>query len=92
MHRRFGGPPEQFNYLGEWHSHPNAPAAPSTCDEKTMTQLVADQEGAVNFLVLVVVRLSRTAVLEIGARAYLASGHILPCEVEIETQTGDHDD
>ena len=92
MHRRYGGPPEQFNYLGEWHSHPNAPAVPSARDEMTMTQLVAEQKGAVNFLVLLVVRLSRMAVLEIGARAYLASGHSLPCEIEIEHQAGDHDD
>ena len=83
MHRRYGGPPEQFNYLGEWHSHPNTQTIPSTCDEMTMTQLVSDQEGAVNFLVLLVVRLSRMSVLEIGARAFLASGHTLPCEIEI---------
>lgn len=92
MHRRYGGPPEQFNYLGEWHSHPNAPAVPSARDEMTMTQLVAEQEGAVNFLVLLVVRLSRIAVLEIGARAFLASGQTLPCEIEIQSQAGDIDD
>ena len=92
MHRSYDGPPERFNYLGEWHSHPNAPVVPSTLDEMTMTRLVADQKGEVNFLVLLVVRLSRMAVLEIGARAYLASGHTLPCEIEIETDPGDRND
>ena len=92
LHRRYGGRPEQFNYLGEWHSHPNAPALPSPRDETTMTQLLAEQAGAVNFLVLVVVRISPVGVLEISARTYLASGHTLPCEVEVETKVrGDND-
>ena len=80
LHRRYGGEAKRFNYLGEWHSHPNAPAVPSLCDEMTMTDLLAEQAGAVNFLVLVVVRVSHMGVLEIGAVAYLASGHILLCE------------
>ena len=54
LHRRYGGEAKRFNYLGEWHSHPNAPAVPSLCDEMTMTDLLAEQAGAVNFLVLVV--------------------------------------
>ena len=86
LHRSYGSEPERFNYLGEWHSHPNAPAVPSAHDEFTMAQLLADQSGAVNFLVLLIVRLSGTKRLEIGGRAYLASGHILPCEIEFEQQ------
>ena len=92
LHRRYGGRPERFNYLGEWHSHPNALALPSARDEMTMTQLLADQVGTVNFLMLVVVRISHEGALEISARVYLASGHILPCEIEIQTLAGNHDD
>ena len=92
LHRRYGGRPERFNYLGEWHSHPNALAIPSTRDEMTMSQLLEDQAGAVNFLVLVVVRISHAGALEIGAWAYLASGHVVTCEVEMETRDLDQDD
>lgn len=92
LHRRYGGRPELFNYLGEWHSHPNALVLPSTRDEMTMTQLLEDQAEAVNFLVLVVVRIAQAGALEIGAWAYLASGHVLLCEVEVEARTLDHDD
>lgn len=84
LHRRYCGQAQRFNYLGEWHSHPSAPVVPSLCDEMTMASLLAEQAGAVNFLVLVVVRFSYTGVLEIGAHAYLASGHILVCEVETD--------
>ncbi len=84
LHRKFGGDPERFNYLGEWHSHPNAPAMPSLQDEVTMYQLLADQGTAVNFLVLIIVRLDTQRRFHIGARTYLASGHKLNCEVEIE--------
>ena len=92
LHRRYSGQPERFNYLGEWHSHPNALALPSTRDEMTMTQLLEDQAGAVNFLVLVVVRISQAGTLEICAQAYLTSGHVVPCEVEVEKRIRDHDD
>ena len=92
LHRRYGRQAKRFNYFGEWHSHPNAPVVPSLCDEMTMTHLLAEQAGAVNFLVLVVVRISHVGVLEIGALAYLASGHILPCEVEVDTKVRDDDD
>ena len=76
--------PRAFNYLGEWHSHPNAAAVPSLRDELTMFELLEDQRGAVNFLVLIIVRIAQTGVLEIGARTYLTSGHVLPCEIEVE--------
>lgn len=84
LHRKFGGNPERFNYLGEWHSHPNAPVVPSLQDEVTMHQLLADQGAAVNFLVLIIVRLDVHARLHIGTRCYLASGHKMNCEIEIE--------
>lgn len=92
LHKRYGGDPSRFNYLGEWHSHPNAPAYPSARDELTMCQLLADQAGAVNFLVLAVVRLEGSEALEIGAITYLTSGHKVRCEIEIQTEAPAYDD
>ncbi|MEM1154830.1 MAG: Mov34/MPN/PAD-1 family protein [Pseudomonadota bacterium] len=84
LHKQFGGDPRKYNYLGEWHSHPNAPALPSPQDELTMGELLADQGGAVNFLVLLIVKLDAKARFHIAARSYLASGHTLACDIEIE--------
>lgn len=89
LHEKFGGDPKRFNYLGEWHSHPNAPAWPSLQDECTMQKLLADQGGVVNFLILIIVKLDEQAKFHICARAYLASGHNLNCEIEIEATEGD---
>lgn len=87
LHEKFGGVPERFNYLGEWHSHPSAPAWPSVQDERTMVNLLVDQGDAVNFLILIIVKLDSQARFQISARAYLASGHELACEIQIEHPT-----
>ncbi len=92
LHNRYGGHATRFNYLGEWHSHPNVPAFPSVQDELTMRELLADQSGAVNFLVLAIVRLGVTRALEIGAFAYLTSGHKVLCKVEPENNAYDNGD
>lgn len=84
LHKKFGGDPQRFNYFGEWHSHPAAPAWPSLQDEITMYNLLADQGEAVNFLVLIIVKLDEEARFHIGAQTYLASGHKMNCEIEIE--------
>ncbi|WP_282611014.1 Mov34/MPN/PAD-1 family protein [Pelagibius sp. Alg239-R121] len=84
LHKEFGGDPERFNYFGEWHSHPAAPVWPSLQDEITMYNLLADQGEAVNFLVLIIVKLDADAQFHIGAQTYLASGHKMNCEIEIE--------
>lgn len=89
LHDRFGGDAKRFNYLGEWHSHPNAPVVPSIRDEITMHQLLADQAGAVNFLVLVIVRLTRPGTVEIGAQSYLSTGQTIACEIVPESTKGD---
>ena len=86
MSRRHGHDPERFNYLGEWHSHPHAPAVPSHVDEITMYQLLADPETVVNFLVLLINRLNEHGALELSAVAYLASGHKIPCDTVIESR------
>ena len=81
LHDRFGGDAKRFNYLGEWHSHPNAPVIPSTRDKLTMHQLLAEQAGAVNFLVLAIVRLDQSGAVEISAHSYLSTGQTIPCEI-----------
>lgn len=48
----------RFNYLGEWHSHPNLPATPSASDVAEMIRLVEDPEVGAAFLVLLIVRLT----------------------------------
>ena len=90
LHERYGGNPERFNYLGEWHSHPNAPVRPSLQDEFTMRKLLVDQGKAVNFLVLLIVKLDRQTQLHIGAMTYLSSGQKLQSEVVLEEQKIDH--
>ena len=63
FHSRMGHRPERFNYLGEWHSHPNYPAIPSEADIQQMQDLVEDVEQASTFLVLMVIKLSEDASL-----------------------------
>ena len=85
MSRRYGNDPERFNYLGEWHSHPHAPAVPSHVDEITMFQLLSDPETTVNFLILLINCLNEQSKLELSAVAYLASGQKIPCNIVVES-------
>ena len=85
LSRRHGDDPARFNYLGEWHSHPRSPVAPSSVDEITMRGLLTDPDATVNFLVLLIIRLSDFYTLEISAVAYLVSGHKIPCEIILES-------
>lgn len=45
----------RFNYLGEWHSHPNHPPFPSAKDVMSMGSLV-DGERDIPFALLLIVR------------------------------------
>ncbi len=47
----------QFNYIGEWHSHPSFAIAPSRTDAETMRRLVRDPDFRGTFAVLMIVRL-----------------------------------
>ena len=84
LHKNFGSDPERFNYLGEWHSHPNAPVWPSRQDEVTMYELLADQGKSVNFLVLMILKLDDQKRVQIGAMTFLSSRHTIRCEIDIE--------
>ena len=84
LSRRYGQNPERFNYLGEWHSHPNTLVLPSLDDELTMRGLLADSEVAASFLVLLITRLGECDALEIYACTYHASGQKIPCTIVVE--------
>lgn len=74
----------RFNYLGEWHSHPSFPVIPSTRDYATMTSIVADPNVGVNFLVLMIVKMTGAA-LEVSAAAFRPGTDAVPVEIEHET-------
>ncbi len=46
---------ENYNYVGEWHSHPRLPVSPSITDIESMEELVYGERG-IPFAVLLVVR------------------------------------
>ncbi|WP_202796174.1 Mov34/MPN/PAD-1 family protein [Pusillimonas sp. T7-7] len=48
---------KEFNYLGEWHSHPSFSTQPSLTDLRSMQALV-DGERGIEFAVLLIVKLS----------------------------------
>src|SRR5690606_4932438 len=52
---RTGNDYENYNYIGEWHSHPRLPILPSITDLESMEYLV-NKEQAIPFAVLLVVR------------------------------------
>nr|WP_255766530.1 Mov34/MPN/PAD-1 family protein [Nereida sp. MMG025] len=52
----------RVDYLGEWHSHPTFPPAPSEIDLAAMTKMV--EESGPSFATLLIVRLLGAAVLQ----------------------------
>lgn len=70
FHERMGNRPEQFNYLGEWHSHPSYPATPSSEDFSQMQKLVEDKEQASTFLALLVVKIDSRGTLRGSTHAF----------------------
>jgi len=87
---RTGGDYTRFNYLGEWHSHPSFEAVPSSKDIRTMQSLVCDPAVGVNFLVLMVTRLSVGTAIEVTAMAFTptASPTVVPISAETSSQNG----
>lgn len=81
---RTGNDYTRFNYLGEWHSHPSFDALPSPKDILTMQSLVADPAVGVNFLVLLLTKLSTDS--KIGASAMAFTPAAYPAVVPIATE------
>jgi integrative and conjugative element protein (TIGR02256 family) len=71
----------RFNYLGEWHSHPNFPTLPSAEDMASMADLV-NGERNITFAVLMIVRLKWLTVLD--ASALVFGRHAQPAPVKLE--------
>jgi len=69
--RRTGHRYEQFNYLGEWHSHPSYPTRPSGSDLRAMEDILCNPAMAVNFAVLSIVKISAATSFEISSYAFV---------------------
>jgi len=74
----------RFNYLGEWHSHPTFDAIPSPTDVQTMQSIVSDPAVGVNFLTLLVVKLSSGQGIEVMAMAFRADAPPIVVPVSVE--------
>jgi integrative and conjugative element protein (TIGR02256 family) len=55
FYKRSGSDFNRFNYLGEWHSHPNHPPHPSGVDIASMLELI-EGERNIPFALLLIVR------------------------------------
>jgi [CysO sulfur-carrier protein]-S-L-cysteine hydrolase len=80
--RRTGADYKRFNYLGEWHSHPSFHATPSDTDLHTMQAIVEDPAVGVNFLVLLIARISGREQMQLSVTAFLPLE--APHEVKLE--------
>jgi [CysO sulfur-carrier protein]-S-L-cysteine hydrolase len=77
-----------FNYLGEWHSHPSFSATPSTKDLRSMQEIVGDPEVGANFAVLLVVKLQECDELAANATVFLPAGEHFTASLVIEDNHG----
>jgi [CysO sulfur-carrier protein]-S-L-cysteine hydrolase len=77
----------RFNYLGEWHSHPSFAAAPSITDIQTMQSIVSDPAVGVNFLTLLIVKLSCEKRFEATAVAFRMSAPPTDVLVSVEVDS-----
>lgn len=77
---RTGADYRRFNYLGEWHSHPNFPVRPSPEDLGSMQGLV-DGEHGIDFAALLIVRLRFRQILE--AASWMFVRHAAPLAVRL---------
>jgi len=60
----------RFNYLGEWHSHPNVEALPSVKDMLSMQEIVNDPAVNTPFAALLIARKRRFRDLELSATEF----------------------
>lgn len=66
----------QYNYLGEWHSHPSFEARPSAKDHQSMVDVVCNPSTGANFIVLMIVRLGESVPIEASVTTYLPDGTV----------------
>lgn len=65
---------QRFNYIGEWHSHPQFIPEPSVTDDATMVALAGDSKLGAQFVVLMIVRLNSAAEITGSLHTYLPGG------------------
>jgi [CysO sulfur-carrier protein]-S-L-cysteine hydrolase len=75
----------QYNYIGEWHSHPSFAVQPSNPDIATMRSLVKDPGFKGLFAVLVIVRLDGDT-LSAGAWLFDPQGEEPSIDLEIDLE------
>lgn len=66
---------QRFNYIGEWHSHPQYSPTPSVRDDISMFEIISDKSVGANFIVLMIVKLDRNSELIGTVHTYLPDGH-----------------
>jgi len=71
----------KYNYMGEWHSHPQFALKPSNKDEESIMDIVGDDHVGANFIILMIVRLEPSD-LKCRAWTYYANGVKEPCNIE----------
>jgi len=72
----------KFNYLGEWHSHPSFELEPSGRDDRSIREIVEDQDVGANFVVLLIVKLADSGELLIHrGRGVVAS--VVPAAISM---------
>lgn len=75
----------EFNYIGEWHSHPSFALRPSDTDHATMMTLVR-RDMDVHFALLLLVKLKSDE--RLGLEAYVYSGDRRPERIEVVVEQG----
>ena len=71
---RTGNRYHQFNYLGEWHSHPSFEVRPSMKDHESMIEIACNPHTGANFVVLMIVRLDGEKQIDVSVTTYLPDG------------------
>jgi proteasome lid subunit RPN8/RPN11 len=51
---------KNYNYIGEWHSHPQFALYPSAADVNTMKGILSDTQYGVNFVLLIIAKMERS--------------------------------
>lgn len=80
--KKYGHNYKKYNYIGEWHSHPQFDLIPSNQDNSTMFEIVMDGNVGANFAVLIIVKLQSERLMAQGW-AYYPNKIRYDCAVEL---------
>ena len=79
--KRTGYNYRNFNYLGEWHSHPSFPPVPSQKDIQSMQEIVTAPDAGANFVILLIVKLKGVQEIEATVTTFLQDGKFVECQL-----------